>query len=58
MEAEKSQNSPYGITSSASFCYLEDMLSIALWTFNHNMCENRLEEVQGAATISLFLPPL
>ena len=26
-----------------------------LWTFNHNTCENCLEEVQGAATISLFL---
>ena len=29
-----------------------------LWTFNHNMCENRLEEVQGAATSSLFQTPL
>ena len=29
-----------------------------LWTFNHNTCENRLEEVQGAATSSLFMPPL
>ena len=29
-----------------------------LWTFNHNMCENRLEEVQGSATSSLFTPPL
>ena len=29
-----------------------------LWTFNHNMCENRLEEVQGSATISFFMPPL
>ena len=29
-----------------------------LWTFNHDMCENRLEEVQGAATSSLFTPPL
>ena len=28
-----------------------------LWTFNHNTCENRLEEVQGAASSSLF-PPL
>ena len=27
-----------------------------LWTFNHNRCENRLEEVQGAATSSLFPP--
>ena len=27
-------------------------------TFNHNTCENRLEEVQGAATSSLFPPPL
>ena len=27
------------------------------WTFNHNTCENRLE-VQGAATSSLFIPPL
>ena len=27
-----------------------------LWTFIHNMCENRLEEVQGAATSSLFTP--
>ena len=29
-----------------------------LWTFNHNTCENHLEEVQGAATSSLFMPPL
>ena len=29
-----------------------------LWTFNHNTYENRLEEVQGAATSSLFTPPL
>ena len=29
-----------------------------LWAFNHNTCENCLEEVQGAATISLFTPPL
>ena len=44
----------------ASFCYLGDMLSAAgwLWTFNHNTCENRLEEVQGSATSPLFTPPL
>ena len=29
-----------------------------LWTFNHNTCENSLEEVQGSATSSLFTPPL
>ena len=29
-----------------------------LWTFNHNTCENRLEEVQGSATSPLFTPPL
>ena len=29
-----------------------------LWNFTHNMCENCLEEVQGAATSSLFTPPL
>ena len=29
-----------------------------LWTFNHNTYENCLEEVQGAATSSLFMPPL
>ena len=29
-----------------------------LWTFNHNMCENRLEEVQGSVTSPLFTPPL
>ena len=29
-----------------------------LWSFNHNTCENRLEEVQGAATSSLFMTPL
>ena len=28
-----------------------------LWTVNHNTCENRLEEVQGSATSSLFTPP-
>ena len=29
-----------------------------LWTFNHNTCENCLEEVQGSAPSSLFMPPL
>ena len=29
-----------------------------LWTFNHHTCKNRLEEVQGSATSSLFTPPL
>ena len=29
-----------------------------LWTFNHNTCENHLEEVQGSATSPLFTPPL
>ena len=29
-----------------------------LWPFNHNTCENRLEEVQGSATSSVFAPPL
>ena len=29
-----------------------------LWTFNHNTCENHLEEVQRSATSSLFPPPL
>ena len=29
-----------------------------LWSFNHNTCENRHEEFQGAATSSLFMPPL
>ena len=28
-----------------------------LWTSNHNTCEKRLEEVQGAATSSRFPPP-
>ena len=28
------------------------------WIFNHNTCENRLEEVQGATTSSVFPPPL
>ena len=37
----------------ASFCYLGDMLSAA-GGFNHNMCENRLEEFQGSATSPLF----
>ena len=42
----------------ASFCYLGHALS-SWWllTFNHNTCENCLEEVQGAATRSLFTPP-
>ena len=26
-------------------------------TFNHNTCKNHLEEAQGAATSSLFMPP-
>ena len=29
-----------------------------LWTFNHNTCENRLEEVQGSATSSLHTTSL
>ena len=29
-----------------------------LCTLNHNMCENHLKEIQGAATNSLFPPPL
>ena len=29
-----------------------------LWTFNHNTCENHLEEVQGSATSPLFTPSL
>ena len=29
-----------------------------LWTFNHNTCKNRLEEVQGSATSFLFTTPL
>ena len=29
-----------------------------LWTFNHNTCENCLEEFQGSATSSLFTPHL
>ena len=29
-----------------------------LWTFNHNTCENRVEEVQGSATSPLFTPLL
>ena len=29
-----------------------------LWTFNHNTCENLLEEVQGSAASPLFTPPL
>ena len=28
-----------------------------LWAFNHSTCENRLEEIQGAETSSLFPPP-
>ena len=40
----------------ASFCYLGDMWW--LWTFNHNTSKNHLEEVQGPATSSLYLPPL
>ena len=43
----------------ASFGYLGDMLSAAGGCeLSTTMCENRLEEVQGAATSSLFLPPL
>ena len=43
-----------------SFCYLGDMSLISsqwLWTFNHNICEPPLDEVQGAAASSFF-PPL
>ena len=39
-------------------CRKHALSSWWLWTFNHNMCENCLEEVQGAATSSLFPSPL
>ena len=43
----------------ASFCYLGDMLSAAEGCeFSITTRENCLEEVQGAATSSLFPPPL
>ena len=43
----------------ASFCYLGDMLSAAGGCeLSTPGCENRLEEVQGSATSSLFTPPL
>ena len=41
----------------ASFCYLGDMLSTAGGCELSTTCENRLEEVQGAETSSLFPPP-
>ena len=44
-----------------SFLLLPRRLALSsrwLWTFNHNTCENRLEEVQGSATSPLFTPPL
>ena len=43
----------------ASFCYLGDMLSAAggCELSTNNTCENRLKEVQGAETSSLFPPP-
>ena len=34
------------------------LISTWLWTLDHNTCENCLEEVQGAATSPLFMPPL
>ena len=34
------------------------LISRWLWTFNHNMCVNHLEEVQASATSSFFTPPL
>ena len=48
---------------SGSFCLLHvprrhALSSRWLWNFNHNTCENCLEEVQEAATSSLFTPPL
>ena len=49
------QVGPHKLEVVASFCYLGDMLSAA---GGHNTCENRLEEVQGSATSSLFTPPL
>ena len=42
----------------ASFCYLGDMLSAASGCELSTTCENHLEEVQGAATSSLFLQHL
>ena len=41
------------------FEYISDKESSRwLWIFNHNTCENCLEEVQGSATSSLFTQPL
>ena len=40
----------------ASFCYLGDMLSADY--SGHYVCENSLEEVQGATTSSHIPPPL
>ena len=43
----------------ASFCYLGDILSAAGGCeLSITTCENHVEEVQGSATSSLFMPPL
>ena len=39
-------------------CRRHALSSWWLWSFNRNACENHLEEVEGAATSSLLLPPL
>ena len=60
----KVQFGPDKLEVVASFCYLGDMLSassgceLSTTTHVNNMCEKCLEEVQGAATSSLFKPPL
>ena len=44
-----------------SFLLLPRRHALSSWwlcIFNHNTCENHLEEVQGAAISSLFPPPL
>ena len=38
----------------ASFCSQHALKSCWLWTFNHNTYENHLDDIQGAATSSLF----
>ena len=40
-----------------SACAKDIKVNVVVVSFHHNTCENRLEEVQGAETSSLFPPP-
>ena len=61
LDGRPQRESPTWQAGGGSFLLLSGRHALSsqwLWTFNHNMCENRLKKIQGADTSSLFPPPL